>query len=490
MKVNYKYLLATIYTIFFVETNVFAYDCEIDGFYYDRIGETEFSFAKCPYDYKGHVTIPSIVTFKGKSFVVVEIGSGAFYNCTSVTSVSIPNSITRIMPQAFQQCTSLTSITIPNSVTQIKWDAFQDCTSLTTITIPNSVTIIDRSAFAGCTSLSSISLPNNIQSIFSLFWGCTSLASITIPNGVEYIDYSSFSGCTSLSSIIIPNSVISIGNDAFRNCTSLSSISIPNSVRHLYGSVFEGCTALTSITIPNGVTELLNGLFKNCTSLKEVTIGENVKEISADVFKGTSALSTLILKCGTPPALDLASLGHDPFEREHYTWTDVYVPKGTKEIYKKADIWKKFYSINEYDSDDIAGGDEVQYLTIEVRGKPIIFALLEKPMITYQNNQLVITTSKETVEIPVGDISSIVFSGTSTAIHNLMSEGKPQVKGGLAYFSDLKPGTLVYVFTSDGKNMAKVKADYSGTAQVNLSEFPKGIYLIKAGKQTIKIINK
>ena len=125
-----------------------------------------------------------------------------------------------------------------------------------------------------------------------------------------------------------------------------------------------------------------------------------------------------------------------------------------------------------------------------IQGKPVSFTLSDKPVISYLNNQLVVATSKETVEIPVGDISSIVFSGTSTAIHNLMSEDKPQVKGGLVYFSDLKPGTLIYVFTSDGKNIAKVKADYSGTVQVNLSEFPKGIYLIKAGKQTIKIINK
>ncbi len=133
---------------------------------------------------------------------------------------------------------------------------------------------------------------------------------------------------------------------------------------------------------------------------------------------------------------------------------------------------------------------DVQYLTIVSQGNSVSFALSEKPVITYQYNQLVVATAKETIEIPVADITGTRFEESPSSIHNLMSEDKPQIKGCLICFSDLIHGTLVQVFTSDGHNIVKVKADYSGTAQVNLSEFPKGIYLIKAGKQTIKIINK
>ena len=133
---------------------------------------------------------------------------------------------------------------------------------------------------------------------------------------------------------------------------------------------------------------------------------------------------------------------------------------------------------------------DVQYLTIMVQGKPVSFALSDKPVITYQNNQLVVTTAEETVEISVAEISGTGFSETSTAIRNLMSGGKPQVECGRVCFSDLTPGTSVQVFTIDGRSVAEAKADADGTALVSLSEFPKGTYLLKTGRQTIKMINK
>lgn len=131
---------------------------------------------------------------------IVSIGSGAFYNCTSLESIIIPDSVTRIGNGAFDGCTSLTSITIPDSVTSIGKYAFVYCTSLTRITIPGSVTSIGGGAFEDCTGLTSV----------------------TIPNSVTIIDYDAFNGCTGLTSITIPNSVTSIGSCAFEGCTSLT----------------------------------------------------------------------------------------------------------------------------------------------------------------------------------------------------------------------------------------------------------------------------
>lgn len=133
---------------------------------------------------------------------------------------------------------------------------------------------------------------------------------------------------------------------------------------------------------------------------------------------------------------------------------------------------------------------DVQYLTIFSQGTSVSFALSEKPVITYQYNQLVVATAKETIEIPVADITGSRFEEKPSAIRNLMSEDKPQVKGGLVHFLELIPGTLVMVFTIDGQSVANIKADVNGMAQVDLSELAKGTYLIRYGKQTIKIINK
>ena len=113
------------------------------------------------------------------TYTVTSIGNNAFFGCTSLTSITIPNGVTSIGNNAFFECTSLTSITIPNGVTSIGNNAFTNCTGLTSITIPNSVTIIGNGAFVDCTSLLSITIPNGVTSIgIWAFLGCTALVNV------------------------------------------------------------------------------------------------------------------------------------------------------------------------------------------------------------------------------------------------------------------------------------------------------------------------
>ena len=189
---------------------------------------------------------------------------------------------------AFYECTSLTSINLPNTITSIGAGAFEDCRLLTSISLPESVTSIGNYAFDGCTTLSSINIPNSVSSIgSSAFNGCSNLTSVTIPSSVTSIDNSTFSGCTGLTTITIPNSVTSIGSSAFYNCTGLTSITIPNSVTSIGSSAFFGCTGLTSITIPNSVTSIGSSAFYQCSGLTSVTIPESVTSIGYHAFEGT-----------------------------------------------------------------------------------------------------------------------------------------------------------------------------------------------------------
>ena len=178
---------------------------------------------------------------------VTNIGSAAFFGCSNLTSISIPNSVKSIGNHAFYNC-GLTSVTIPNSVKSIEEATFCDCTKLTSVTIPNSVTSIGNHAFYGCSSLTSVAIPNSVTTIgMSAFMGCEKLTSVTIPNSVTTIKASTFSD-TSLTSVTIPNSVTTIEKFAFYNCRKLTSVTIPNSVTSIGNSVFEECDALTSVT--------------------------------------------------------------------------------------------------------------------------------------------------------------------------------------------------------------------------------------------------
>ena len=209
-----------------------------------------------------------------------------WYSCrTYIKRVVMQQGVTSIGDHAFWDCSGLTSVTIPDGVTSIGGDAFSGCAALTSVTIPSSVTSIGGGAFSGCTSLTSVAIPSSVTEIGgSAFSGCTELTSITIPEGVTSIGGGAFSGCTGLTSVTIPDSVTSIGGSAFSGCTGLTSVTIPDSVTSIGNSVFSGCTALTAVTIPESVTYINGEVFSNCVRLAKVTIPKSVTEISSKAF--------------------------------------------------------------------------------------------------------------------------------------------------------------------------------------------------------------
>ena len=297
------------------------------------------------------VTIPSAIYRSATSpyeFSVTSIGGSAFWGCSSLASITIPEGVTSIGQYAFYQCSSLTSITIPEGVTSIGTYAFYNCSSLTSIEIPEGVTSILEAAFRGCSSLTSIEIPEGVTSIGRYaFSGCSNLTSITIPTsvtsiggrafedcdsleykvdeeGVSYlgndntpyiylvdapttitnytikdtciaIGYRAFYQCSSLTSITILEGVTIIDDSAFFICSNLESITIPDSVTSIGSQSFQGCSSLRSITIPDSVTSIASMAFNGCSNLTSITIPDSVTRIGARTFEDCSSLTSITI---------------------------------------------------------------------------------------------------------------------------------------------------------------------------------------------------
>ena len=336
----------------------------------------------------GGVILPGNVQHNGVTYSVTSIGNYAFYGCTGLTSMVIPNLLNSIGSDAFYYCIGLTSITIPNSVTSIEGDAFNTCIGLTSITIPNSVTYMGRNPFAGCSGLEQIvvDIENTVYNSHEdcnaiiktsnneLVTGCKNTI---IPNSVTSIGVWAFFYCQDLTSIVIPNSVNSIGTYAFVDCQSLTSIIIPNSVTYMGTNPFSGCISLEQIIvdigntvydsregsnaiiktsnnelvtgckntiIPNSVTSIGVHAFRFCNDLTSIIIPNSVNSIGDFAFDNCDGLTSLTVLADNPPVL-----GNDVFDNVPKD-IPVYVPIGTIGAYQNADGWNEFTNYQEIET--------------------------------------------------------------------------------------------------------------------------------------------
>ena len=284
-----------------------------------------------PKKYSGDLVIPQCVTYNGVTYSVTSIGAHAFSNCSGLTSVEIPNSVTSIGEYAFLGC-GLTTVEIPSNVTNIAWGTFQGC-ELASVVIHNGVKSIGDGAFNSCHDLTSVEIPESVTSIGAFAFYACGLTSLVIPNGVKSIGNEAFYYCNDLTSVEIPESVTSIGEAAFcgwnfsltsivvdegnmvydsrENCNAIiesesntlvigcQSTTIPNSVTSIGNRAFEyNFGDIPTIEIPNSVTTIGERAFYGSQNFHSIKIPSSVSYIGKEAFADCHDFTSIVVDAG------------------------------------------------------------------------------------------------------------------------------------------------------------------------------------------------
>lgn len=324
-----------------------------DGYYTFRKDDGELRITDCDNSISGTVVIPSEV----KGYTVTSIGSMAFYGCSGITKITVPNSITFIDSSAFENCIALESVILPDNPMEISGSAFNNtqvyndesnwnndllyignhligakktisgrceveestksiasaafygCNNLTEISFGENskLGVIGVSAFRECSSLKAVNIPLSVNKIGDYaFARCSEIKTIEIPDGVTEISNYLFWDCTNLTSVSLPGSVLKIGEYAFSECSTLIDLIIPNCVTSIGKLAFADCVNLTQIVVPDSVKSIGIAAFQDCNGLTQIVLSDNITTISKDLFAGCYGLTNIIIPDGVTNIEELA----------------------------------------------------------------------------------------------------------------------------------------------------------------------------------------
>ena len=424
-------------------------------FYYNYINngtELEVTFRGSKYssysnEYQGNVAIPEEVTYMNRTRKVTSIGNYAFYDCSGLTSVTIPNSVTSIGNSAFSDCSGLTSITIPNSVTSIGSNAFYYCTGLTSVIIPNSVTSIGDYAFY-----------------------CSGLTSITIPNSVTSIGSNAFYYCTGLTSVTIGNSVTSIGDRAFQYCFGLTSVTIPNSVTSIGYAAFEGVDIPTVISLIENPFKI-TGKTSNSRTFSQNTFNNAtlyVPKGTIEKYKATDGWKDFLF-------IEEGTGGGDTPTTQKCEKPTISYENGKLTFTSETEGAVCQYSIT--DTDIKAGsGNEVQL------------------GVTYNISVYAAKAGYENSETATATLCWIDAAPKTEGITNGVAQiaARPvlvKTDNGFITVEGVDDRTNVSVYTTDGKQVGSTISQ-NNTATIATSIQPGSIAIVKVGEKSVKVVVK
>ncbi len=498
---------------------------------------------------------PISITFRN---TISKINNNMFRNCHGLKKISIPKSVISIGQGAFFDCTELTEVNITDLTAWCKIEfgsyssnptyyahkLYLNGEEITNLVIPYDVTTIGKHTFNGCSRLKTVTLHNSIAAIGDgAFSGCSTLASVYITdlskwckinidgphsNPIYYANHLYLNG-KEIINLVIPDDVTSIGNYAFYGCSELTSVTIPNSVSSIGGSAFYGCSGLKSLRFEDGEPTLtFSDNFSN--TIDSLYLGRNIAVKSSYFNTGENKLSVLsigkyvvclddkmfyycnnitkVISYATEPPIAYPLT----FTTDIYGKATLSVPGESMEKYRNADVWKKFYKIEEIDNNpDATEQCAVPVITYaegklqfacETAGGECKYTLTAKDIqtafITANNNSVDLTACYDITAYAVAEgyknsekVNATLYwidgSDVSTNINQTEMRGvMATCSGGIITVSGLTDGESVMFYDANGALL------YTGTAQngtISYAPSASGVIIVKIGTTSIKVVN-
>lgn len=485
---------------------------------------------------------------------VTTIGQGAFDGCSQLASVTFHEGLTTISADAFSSCSSLLSAILPNSVTSIEDNAFYDCSSLVDAYIGHNLSSIGYDVFAGCTNVSIVwnvkgehsltPLATNYD-VPSIIFGedvtmipdgfcedMTSLSSILFPANITRIPTNMCYGCTSLTSINMPSSVTSIGQSAFDGCSQLASFPFNEGLKTIDTYAFYGCTALDSVILPSSVEYIGNASFQECTNLSYFQIDARTPPAIGgyDIFTA-DLLETICIPCNTEELyrasdwndleLSFVQVGdgfHLTAEPEHPLRgrVDVLLAPSCSDseaiIQAVPNEGYSFVAWNDGCNDNprtiILADDttvialfkkqfvvtEKNHLVVTAKdGTQVAFALQEKPIVTFLDDNLRIQSQMTDVYYSLENMATFTYEkrDISSAVMDLQSDAPFHMQGeDYIVFPALNENTYVALHTVTGAVLFAQTIRQAGEYGFSLSQLMPAIYILTINDVTYKIVKR
>ena len=435
--------------------------------------------------YSGDIIIPPTVEDNNSIvYNVINILEGAFMDCTDLTGVTIPNSVTTIFGLAFQNCTSLTNIIIPEGVTYISNQVFFNCSGLTSVTLPKSLTVIGQLAFSNCKSLTDIIIPEGVTELYhSTFAQCSALTSVTIPSSVTHIMDYAFFGCSNLTNItcqaVVPPTC---GEQVFGNVPKTIPVYVPKGSVAAYKAAGQWADFGDNIQVKIDTKQMTPGIAhlswdknNNQWGITAYDNGDNpqfVFTFSKDGDKGTLPVS-MTLSDNTDDICAFADINDGSFGGtiKDAAITITYDGNG----YQYDNVGKRHYVMAKISGEvsnayhKLIVNEPADYIKVFVPSPEEIYAVWDEPNTTltlYYNDQR-IAQNGET------DWSSYASTATTVVLDASMQDARPTstAKWFFTFSKMTAIQNLEYLNTSEVTEMSAMFLGCSALTALDLSKF-------------------